>query len=211
MELDELKYQLKNKLATDHAGIEDRDIGELLNRKAGSITDKLKRSLQFEIICTMLVLVGFSYIGVTSRYQTFRIYFSVFSVLTIGFLILLIYLLRRTSDLGANPLPVKSSLQSLVNILQLFIKRYFQFTMALIPICFVFAYLLIYTEKQRIPAVDHFSRSRFDTAWKVIAFLVVYMSGLAVGVYYFTKWYLKKMYGNYVVQLKGCMEELGEY
>jgi hypothetical protein len=208
MELDELKYQLKNRLASEHAGVSGRDIGEILGKKATSITDNLKRSLRFEIICSILVLIGFAVVSVVTSYQSFRIYFGVFSVFTVGFIILLFYLLRRTTRLSAAILPVKSSLQSIVNILEEFMKRYFQFTMALIPICTVFAYILGYTEKARIPAVDHFANSHIDIAWKVIAFLVIYMGAMGVGVYFFTKWYLKKLYGKYVVQLKDCIAEL---
>jgi hypothetical protein len=210
MELDELKYQLKSKLASDHAGIADRDIGEILNKKAASVTDNLKRTLRFEIGCSILVLIGFGITSFVTHYRSFRIYFGVFSVVTVVFIVILFYLLRRTTQLSATILPVKSSLQSIVTILEEFMKRYFQFTMALVPICCVFAYILGYTEKARIPAVDHFSSSHFNTAWKVVAFLVVYMGALGVGVYYFTKWYLKKLYGNYISQLKDCIAELGE-
>ncbi len=31
---------------------------------------------------------------------------------------------------------------------------------------------------------------------------------LAIAVYYFTKWYLKKMFGNYIIQLKSYLKEL---
>jgi hypothetical protein len=210
MELDELKTQLKNKLASEHASLADRDIGEMLNKKATSITDNLKRSLRYEIGCSILVLIGFIIFSITTRYQSFRIYFGVFSVVTVVFIVILFYLLRRTSQLSAATLSVKNSLQTMVSLLEEFMKRYFQFTMALIPICVVFAYILGYTEKARIPAVDHFSSSRFDMAWKVIAFLVIYLAALGVGVYYFTKWYLKKLYGNYVSQLKDCIIELKE-
>ena len=50
MDLDELKYELKNKLSTDHAGISDEDIAALLSKKTGSIVGKLKKSLWMEIL-----------------------------------------------------------------------------------------------------------------------------------------------------------------
>jgi hypothetical protein len=36
------------------------------------------------------------------------------------------------------------------------------------------------------------------------------MTSLTVGIYYFTKWYLKKLYGNYVNELKIYINELKE-
>ena len=58
MDLDELKYQLKNKLSTDHAGRSDEDIASLLNKKTGSIVGKLKKNLWMEILFGILVAIG---------------------------------------------------------------------------------------------------------------------------------------------------------
>jgi predicted membrane chloride channel (bestrophin family) len=102
MELDELKQQLKNKLAVDHTGRSDADIAALLTKRTGSVISKLKRSLWIEIICCILVVLVFGYIGITSGYESLKIYFSVFAILSIGMLFLLVYLLKRTTKLGAT-------------------------------------------------------------------------------------------------------------
>jgi hypothetical protein len=210
MELDDLKYQLKHKLSTDQAGRSDEDIAALLTKRTGSIVDKLKRSLWIEIIFGILIFIAFGYIGFFSNYHWLRIYFSVFSVLTAAFLILLIYLLRRTSKLSATALPVKSNLQSIVHIIEEFVSRYFQFTMALIPVCFIFAFLLGSNDPKPIPAAEHFAKNMFSSRGQVIIFLLAYFLLLTIGIYYFTKWYLKKLYGKYVSQLKECIDELKE-
>ena len=210
MELDELKYQLKNKLATDHADRSAEDIASLLTKKTGSVIGKLKRSLWIEIWCCVFVILAFGYIGLTSKYQSFRIYFSVFTLLSIGFLFLLFYLLKRTTQLGGTILPVKRNLQTIVDIIEEFMKRYFQFTMALIPICFIFSFLLVYNEPKPMPEAERFAKHLFSSTWQVISFVVIYMLALAVGIYYFAKWYLKKLYGNYVAKLKECIQELAE-
>jgi hypothetical protein len=210
MELDELKYQLKNKLATDHTGMSDTDIAAMLTKKTASTTGKLKKSLWFEIISGSVAVLAMAYVCLVTPYHTIRIYFSVFAVLFIALIILLVYLLRRVSRLSASTLPVKSNLQTIVKVIEEFTTRYFQFTLALIPICFVFVFILSNNENLRIPAFDHFAKTPFDTAWKVIAFLVIYFTILTVGIWYFTKWYLRKLYGIYVAQLKECISELGE-
>jgi uncharacterized membrane protein len=210
MELDDLKYQLMNRLAADHAGRSAGDIASLLKKRTASITSKLKKSLWFEIICCMAAVAGFFLISFATSYLSLRIYFSVFGVVAVGFIILLYFLLRHTQQLSATTLPVKGNLQTIVRIMEEFMKRYFQFTMVLIPVCFVFAFILLYTDHRRIPAADHFSRSHFNTSWKVVAFLIIYFAALFTGVYYFTKWYLRKLYGRYVDQLKECIRELVE-
>lgn len=210
MELDELKYQLKHKLSTNHAGRSQEDIAALLTKKTSSVIGKLKRSLRIEIACSIFVIIVFGYVGLTSKYQSFRIYFFVFTILSVGVLFLLFYLLKRTTQLGGTTLPVKSNLQTIVNIIEEFTKRCFQFTMALIPICFIFSFLLIYNEPKQMPEAERLAKHLFSSPWQVISFVVIYMLLLTVGIYYFAKWYLKKLYGNYVITLKECIKELNE-
>ncbi|WP_197637962.1 hypothetical protein, partial [Erythrobacter sp. YJ-T3-07] len=107
--------------------------------------------------------------------------------------------------------PVKSNLQTIVNVFEEFIKRYFQFCMALIPVCFTFSLLLSSKDPIRVPQIDRIAAHLFSASWQVYFFLVVYMLALASAVYYFTRWYLRKLYGKYIDQLKDCIEELSGY
>jgi hypothetical protein len=210
MDLDELKYQLKNKLSSDHAGRSDMDIAVLLNKRTGSIIEKLKRSLKKEIFFSILILIGFVCISIFSTYHSLRIYFSIFTILCSPFVIVLFYLLRRTTGLSNTALPVKKNLQEIVTITEEFMKRYFQFTMALLPICFIFSFLLGNYENKSIPVIETLARNFFSHSWQVIVFFGLYFVALSIGVFYFTKWYLHKLYGNYINQLKECISELSE-
>jgi hypothetical protein len=210
MELDELKYQLNHKLATEHPGRSDADIAFLLTRKTSSVIGKLKRSLWFEIIVCILITLGFAVVGMMGKFESLRIYFSVFAVFGIGFLTMLVYLLRRTIKLSSTALPVKSNLETIVKIIEDFIRRYFQFTIALMPICFIFSFLLGYHEQQHMTGMDMTAKKYFSSGNTVLVVIIVYLCLLAAGVYYFTKWYLKKLYGNYVQQLKECIKDLSE-
>ena len=211
MELDELKNQIRNKLATDHAGRSDADISSLLNRRTVSVIDKLKRSLWFEIFTCILVILFFAGFGIFSKWNSLRIYFSVFALLAIAFLVIIIYLLRRINELGGTTLPVKSNLQTIVKIIEDFTRRYFQFTMALIPVCFVFAAVLGYSDRQPVPQIDHFLDNHHSLGLGMILTIVlIYVLIFSVIVYYFTKWYLKKLYYNYLTQLRACIDELQE-
>jgi hypothetical protein len=207
MELDELKSQLKNKLASDHAGRSDTDIAVLLNKRTNSVIGKLKRSLLKEILISTGIVILFICIGIFSSYSSLRIYFSVFAVVC-GVLILpLIYIFRRTTHLSSTALPIKSNLQTIVSIMEEMIKRYFQFTMAMIPISIIFSLLLITNDGTISP---RFAKAFFSVSWQVFIFMTVYGTVSLVAIYYFTKWYLRKMYGKYVTQLKECINELSE-
>lgn len=210
MELDDLKYQLKHKLSTDHAHRSDEDIAALLTKRTGSIVDKLKRSLWIEIIFGIVFVLVFGYIGIFSSYHSLRLYFSIFAVVPAGLVVILIYLLRRTNRLSAAALPIKSNLRSIVTIIEEFVKRDFQFSMMLVPVCFIVSFLVGYNEPKHIPSVDSAAKAYFHSSTKVIIFFILTMIIFGIGIYFFTKWYLKKLYGRYICQLKACIEELKE-
>ncbi len=207
MELDEIKDLLNQKLETDHLHRSEADIANLLTKKANSVLVKIQKSLWFEIISAIVITIAFALIAFISKYQSIQIYFSVFTLVFIPFTIVFIFLLKKTSSIDNN-LPVKSNLQSIVNILEEFMKRYFQFTMALIPICLVFSFALGYTEKEPIHFMDNLISTYKPSVLWILVFTAVYVVGLIVGVYYFTKWYLRKMYGKYVDELKKYIDEL---
>lgn len=211
MELDELKLKLRQKLDEAPTSKSELDIGSMLKKKTQSIIYKLKKSLRLEIICCVIFIVGFACVGIFSKHWSLRVYFSTFTVLCIAFLILLFYLSNRIEKLGNTILPIKNNLQLIHSIIQEYVKRSFQFTMALIPVCMAFSFWLGYKD----PGEDiHFAEgvlSKHLTSTKqVYLFLGVYMVLLTIGVYYFTKWYLKKLYGNYLIQLQQCINDLEE-
>ncbi len=205
MELDDLKYQLNHKLGSEQSGRSDADIAALLNKRTISITDRLQKNLWFEIVFGILGILILGYLGFAISIYSFRIYFLVFTIVITPFLFVLFYLSRRIKELSATTLPVKSNLQMIVKLTEEFTRRYFQFTMALVPVCFVFAVLAGYHERS-VSAGNHL----FTALWQVFLVAGVYMAILMVGMYYFTKFYLKKLYGKYVEQLKACILELGE-
>lgn len=210
MELDEFKDIINQQLETDHLFRSEADIAELLTKKANSILGKIRRNLWFEIISCILITLLFGYLGFMSKYTSFHIYFSVFTIVFIPFTIILFYLLKKTNQINSNNLSIKNNLQSIIQVLEEFMKRYFQFTMALIPICFVFAFILGYNEKHPIDSIDQIVLKYKPSITLVSIFTLIYIVALTVGVYYFTKWYLKKLYGNYVEELKIYINELKE-
>ena len=210
MELDELKYQLNQRLATDQASRSNADISALLKKKTHSVISKIKRSLIIEMVLCILFFAAMLYVCFITDYWSIRVYFGVFTVLTVLMTLVLYYLYRRTDTLSDSDRPIKANLQTLVGLLEEFVKRYFQFTMALLPVCFMFSMILSYADPVEIPEIEKFSVKVFTARWQVMVFLGVYMIALAISVYYFTKWYLKKLYGNYLKELKQYIAELDQ-
>ncbi|MDP1843603.1 MAG: hypothetical protein Q8K64_09305 [Sediminibacterium sp.] len=208
MELDDLKTLLNQKLSTDHLYLSEADIATMLTKKANSVLSKIKKSIWFEIFSCIIIIIGFGYLGIFSKYSSLNIYFSTFTLMFFIFTFVLIYLLKKINQFDEGIGSIKTNLQSIVNLLEEFIKRYFQFTMALIPICFVFAFLLGFYQKEPVPELDALVGKKQISKSLLIGFAVGYLSFFAIASYKFTKWYLKKLYGNYVNELKVYIAEL---
>lgn len=206
MELDELKIELNRKFNAEHQKSSE-DFALLLNKKTSSLIARIKRSIWIELISCIVFTIVFALVAIFSPYWSLKIYFAVFTLVCVAFLFVLRYLLKRTNEFAGTTLPVKSNLASLLSILREYIKRYFQLTMILIPFCLVFSFLLRYYDPGHSPSQN--LTASITTSILIIS-AVIYTAALIVGVYYFTKWYLKKLYGNYLSQLEELIAELDE-
>lgn len=215
MDLDQFKNELKTKLATEHINRSDADFEQILKSKTSSFIDKIKKSLWFEIIIGFLLNFGFVFAAFDAGMRSMRIYFGVFSILMYLFLFFLIYLLLRTNKIKTTDQTIKKNLESYIQLIEEFVKRYLQFTMALIPICLVFAGYLGYSDGHSDATTGAYNNGySFGSKLNGTQFTLILLSFLSIiclgayGMYHFTKWYLKKLYGNYLSELKKCMSEL---
>jgi MFS family permease len=211
MQLDELKILLKEKLDTQHPEKSTEDISKLLSKHTQSVIGKLKRSLWIEIIACLVFALACAAVGVFGKYASLQIYFSIFAILCFLFLPVLWFLLQKTKKLSNTSLPVKSNLEFLVKILKEYVKRYFQLTMALIPITIFIAFSLGYSDENlHNPELHNPFFPTITGSTLSIIFAIIYLILFSVGMYYVTKWYLKKFYGNYIDELQSLIKELEE-
>ena len=215
MDLDQFKNELKTKLATDHFNRSDADFEQILKKKTGSFIDKIKKSLWFELVVGFLCNLGFVYAALDASMHSMRLYFGIFSILMFLFLIYMIYILIRTNQIKSADQTIKENLQSYIQLIEEFIKRYFQITMALMPITLLIAGYLGYSDghsniaNQAYTNGYHFGSKMNGTQFSIFIISFIALIGLgAYGMYHFTKWYLKKLYGNYLNNLKSCIAEL---
>jgi MFS family permease len=210
MDLDQFKQQLNEKLATDHKGRSGEDIAQMLSKKTFSVIEKLKKSILYEIIFGLIGMILFAVFAFSTKYHSVRTYFGVAAIFIFAFLFLLIYLFKKTNDLNKVQQPVISNLTNYVTLIEEYMKRYFQFTMAMVPICLFFAGWLGYHEKTPVPELDNLLGKSHLGIKLVLTISIVYLISFSVGMYYFTKWYLHKIYGRYVLELKNCIKDLQE-
>ena len=211
MELDELKILLKEQPVKMHVVKSPDDIALLMVSKTISITAKLMRSLKIEIVACIVFAIPCFAVAIFGAYPSLRIYFGIFGFICLLFLPVLFILHKKTAQFSGSALPVKSNLQQLINLLNEYVKRYFQVTMALIPASLLLSFLLGYNDESlnesslNSPLFLNF----IGNGWKLVI-VVAYLIGFGFGMYYVTKWYLKKLYGKYIDQLQQLIKELEE-
>ena len=202
MELDEFKSVLKLKL---EAGATRRSASELeqyVQRKAQSLITKVKRSMVFEFIFGILCMAIFTW----AFFRYTSIYTRFFAALTVVFCIFLIgYLVRllRKITFYENSFPsVKESLQQVIDILQRFTKLYFRLSMLTLPVAFLLGLIMGYLDISQQGLSPHFQWTK-----GILFYTGVFVFWSAL-MYFFSKWYIKKLYGNYMEQLKARLKDL---
>ena len=210
MELDELKILLQQKKVGEEQQKSSTDLALLLKKNTQSVVSKLKRSLYFEIVWGWLF-------GLLCMYEVFfgsmwslQIYFGVFGGICLAFSVVLYYLVVRIDKLNNTTLPVKHNLQAIYSIIQEFVKRYYQFTMLLIPIAFTFSFWLGYKDKSDDTSFMERLQDVHSKTFTIVAVVVIIMIVFLLVMKWFTKCYLKKLYGVYLIQLKELIGELGD-
>jgi hypothetical protein len=203
MELDEFKQRLKETVPEGSAIRSAHELGSYTRRRAASIVKKIKRSILFELVaCTVFIAVS---IVVWAFYPVS--YVRVFCVLSIFLCcFLLIYLgalYKKISAYEKEAPAVRESLQLVIGIVAQFTKLYFQFTMITLPIAFIFGLITGFLSlNSSAGGIKHFNWQRsifFYTCWFIFWSAVMY---------FFSKWYIKKLYGNYLQQLNEQLKDI---
>jgi hypothetical protein len=203
MELDTLKNIFLETMQQPVTVSGEKEVQLILKRSSRSEISKLKRNLRLELLFAVLFCVFPVFIFLKSQ----GLYVSLFSVMT--FLIIAEFCIRISRILKAinrfehASRAVKQHLRLLIHILKKFSRLYLQSTMLLIPILFTAAFVFIYLDNaQKNPLLFRIDYSRTAVVYSA-AFIC-----WSVGMYFFTKWYLNKIYGKHLQKLTEQLQEI---
>lgn len=205
MELDDLKSQLKQKLSQPATDYSETDLALLLKGQAQSVLDKLRRSLWLEIAFSALATLAFAGIALSKAGFVMRAYFGSCIVFAAGFGLFQYYLLKQIEKKATAPLPVKENLAVIHAILSRYVKRVYIACMLMVPVCLFYSLWLHYID---------YSRLHNDTAPVINTSATVWIKSLTalallyIPLHFFTRWYLHKLYGVYLLKLRGYTQEL---
>jgi|GEM_PF-553470 len=204
MELDELR----NIWQKNPAGFIPKDEEEIARMMRGnssrSIVDKLKRSVWFELIFTIVAGMGLLAYAFSLRDGALK--WTSISILIL-FVAYPVYYIKKLALLNRfNPDDhLRANLEKLIDNLTSYLRFYLRSYSTLYPVYFLLALVFLALEK----GSEQFFESLSDL--KTIGYLIF----LAALFYFmsksFTNWYLKKLYGNHLEKLKSLLRELDSF
>ena len=209
IELDNLKNIWKDNIDSniDKQHIEQEKIRELLNRRSTNIIDKLRKNLLLEIcmFCFCLLLIS----CVPFYFNSKEVTLLCGIVVTIIFIPYLIYYIKKYQELKkffSYNQNIKSSLQLLISQLERYLSIYFWGSLLLTPISgFLSGFAILY-EMKALGFLLYFDVFSSSTLSMILSFALL----LTLISYPIMKWYIRKLYGQYLEKLKDCLKELQE-
>ena len=173
-----------------------------LKQKSRSVTVLIRRNLRIEIFVYVLFIV----LALAGWKQFTAPYIRVICLLTwllsIVFLSYLFWLLRSIRNYEMGPGSVKGAMKGLVRILERFMQTYFQLTMVTLFVAFSVGLLGGITTVN-----DNGISGQF--LWRKAGLIYITCFSIwSVCMYFFSRWYLRRMYGAHTEQLKQQLAEM---
>lgn len=200
MELEDLKSIWKN---SEQFRLKDEaEIASMLKGNSQSIIAKLKRSVWFELILTMIAGVGLLLYALTLPSGALKWTSISILLLLVAYSFYYVKKLMLLNRFDAAHSNLRSNLQNLVDNFSSYLKFYKRSYAILYPVYFFLGLLFSGLERGASEFFDTLARP------KTIVYLVTVGTVFFFCSTWLTNWYLRKLYGNHLEKLKGLLHEL---
>jgi len=200
MELDELKQHLNQQ----PAHTQQHSAGELmaiLQRDARSVVQKIQHSLWIEFGFTLFSTIACIMAALYTNGWAYHTAFTVFGIAGIGLSVAMYYLIHTTGKRNKTDHAVKQNLEAVISIISRYTRLYTRLGTALLPFCFGLGFWLSYGD----PMV-----ADKPIRWDVFTYLCIAVAIITYISFRLTNWYIRKLYGNYLTELKSLLKEINE-
>lgn len=202
MELDEIIILLKQTLEEDNHVQSAPVLKSPGGKRSRSVISTIKRNIWLEfaavVVCT--AIAAWMWIIYTSLPAHFFCTATwIFSLIFCGYLYALY---RKIIFYETAQLTVKENLQQVILIVKRFTRLYFRISMGLLPVIFIFGLIAGYMDISQQNLLQQFHWS------KGLIFYSIFFIAWSVLIYFFAKWYIRKLYGNYLLQLQQQLKEI---
>jgi glucan phosphoethanolaminetransferase (alkaline phosphatase superfamily) len=201
MELEELKSIWKSS-DPGFSPKNEAEIAQMLKGNSQSIVDKLKRSVWFELVFTLVAGIALLVYALTLPSGALKWTSVSILVLFVGYSFY--YIKKLTLLVKYNPAAenIRASLERLTDNLSSYLRFYKRSYTLLYPIYFVLGLLFVAMERGMDKFLANLSQPRTIIYLLVIGLVFFFCST------WLTNWYLKKLYGNHLEKLKGLLHDI---
>ena len=198
MELDNLKEAWKGH-TVKNAADSNEQILSMLQKKSQRPIAKMKRNLFRELITIMVIYTATIIYYFSANHGKF--WEVAVMLLVIGVLFLFYYYRKNKllNEMECVACEVKSNLQRQVSTLEKYVRFYFLAGIILTPLAyFATGFIVLYNS----PGITMNTRS----------YILFIGSGIVMNIllYFLNKWYVNKLYGQHVKQLKELLKQMEE-
>jgi hypothetical protein len=218
MELDSLKDIWKDLDEKDLRSGSDVPITSMLHKRSKSPVAKMKRNLYWEmgalVVCYSLAIWYY----ITAWQGR---YWEVALLLFLVGLYALFYYLRKNkllNDMQCVACEVKSNLQRQLVTLEKYVNFYFVSSILLTPTAYFVAGLIVFFKtpdnagkfdfRQGYGSVGQINDQFPEYRW-IITFITIGVI-LTIGVYFFSRWAINRLYGQHIKKLKELVQQMEE-
>lgn len=200
MELESLK-EIWNHSGGPEKEVSGEEVRQMLQRQSGSAVAKMKRNLKIEL-AAMVVLYAY----ILFRY-TLSMTGMLWLILGIEafYLIYFIMKYRLLQRMECPACEVRSNLQQQLKALDRLLRFYLWSGILLIPFAVLSSFWIGYS---------YSSPTDFPTDAYFLPLVSLALLGLSllicIPIYFFTKWYIQKLYGRHIDKLKSMLNDLNE-
>ena len=204
MELDNLKAIWHDLEDSERSGKDDQGIMDLLQGRSRSAVSVMRRNLLIEMIAAVILYgAAIFYFLVMSfgRYNEIAILFGVVGVFSGVYYYRKYTLLARMQCVTCQ---VRSNLQKQLKTLEKYVRFYFVSGILLTPIAYFATGLIVLLNYPAENIVSAFRDSNEYILFVGIGIVVTVSS------FFFNRWYIRKLYGQHISQLKKLLHEMEE-
>jgi hypothetical protein len=203
MELDDLKTSLKLELERGAPPLNVTTLEASLRAGAKPVLQKIKRNIWLELFVFVICIAAAIYYWLHYSSLLVQLFCVAVALCSVAFCIYLYSLYRRIIYYETIPGNIREGLVHIITIITRFTRLYFTLTMWLLPVIYAFGLITGYldiAEKGLLP--------QFHWSDTLLLYTVGFLCGWTLLTWLFAKWYIKKLYGNYLYQLQQRLKEI---
>jgi ABC-type uncharacterized transport system permease subunit len=200
MELDDLKSIWK-KDKPDYEPKRDDEIALMIKGQSKSIISKLKRSVWFEVIFTIICGIALGICAFMLQEGAMRWMIISLIILFISYLFYYVIKIILLNQFDPSTETLKNSLQNLLDKLTTYLNFYKRSYAILYPVYFCLGLLFGLMERGLEDFMYHIRQPK--TIFTLLALAAVFF----LCTVWITNWYLKKLYGNHMDKLKKLLDD----